>query len=187
MPRDISPLCVYCGTAPGLNPAYRHAARDLGRLMGRQGVAMVYGGGRLGLMGEIADAVIAAGGRVTGIITHDLKDKELGHEGLTELQVVDTMHQRKKAMADLARAFIALPGGIGTLDEVSEMLCWAQLGIHHHPIGLLNTDGYYDRLLDFLGHAAKQGFIRLDLDRALAVASEPGPLLDALRARVAVA
>lgn len=183
MPRDISPLCVYCGTACGANPAYRAAARDLGRLMGAQGIAMVYGGGRRGLMGEVADAAIAAGGRVTGIITQALKHDELAHEGLTELQVVDTMHQRKKAMADLARAFVALPGGVGTLDEVFEMLCWAQLGIHNHPIGLLNTDGYYDGLLMFLRHVADQGFIRLNLDEALAVAREPAALLDALRAQ----
>ncbi len=183
MPRDISPLCVYCGTALGANPVYARAARELGRLMGEQGVAMVYGGGRRGLMGEVADGAIAAGGRVTGIITQALKHDELAHEGLTELHVVDTMHQRTKAMADLARAFVALPGGIGTLDEVSEMLCWAQLGIHHHPIGLLNTDRYYDGFLAFLRHVADQGFIRLNLDEALAVAREPAALLDALRAR----
>ncbi len=182
MPRDISPLCVYCGTATGARPDYVNAAHELGRLMAAQNIAMVYGGGRVGLMGVIADAAISGGGQVTGIITEALKSRELGHLGISELRVVDTMHERKKAMADLARAFIALPGGVGTLDEVFEMLCWAQLGIHEHPIGLLNTAGYYDRLLAFLDHVATEGFLRLDPRRALVVASDPAALLEGLRA-----
>jgi len=182
MPRTISPLCVYCGTAWGARPVYAQAARELGVLMARRGIEMIYGGGKLGLMGEVADGVLGAGGRVTGVITAHLKDREVAHNGLTRLEVVDTMHERKKRMADAARAFVALPGGVGTMDEMFEMLAWSQLAIHDHPVGLLNVDGYYDHLLAWMGAAAAEGFLRVDLEQALVVSPEPGGLLDGMAA-----
>ncbi|MFN0131817.1 MAG: TIGR00730 family Rossman fold protein [Phycisphaerales bacterium] len=178
---SLSPLCVYCASAWGARPAYRDAARAFGAALGERGIGLVYGGGKLGLMGEIADATIAGGGRVVGVITHDLKHKEVAHDGLTELQVVDTMHQRKKAMADLAAGFVALPGGVGTMDELFEVLAWAQLGIHAKPVGILNVEGYYDHLLRFIGHAAEEGFLRLPPQQAFAVSSDASELLEMMR------
>ena len=178
MTTSLSPLCVYCGAASGANPAFAAAARALGKVMGQRGIGMVYGGGRAGLMGEVADAALASGGSVTGIITQQLMDKELGHTGIHELRVVDTMHQRKMAMATIARGFVALPGGVGTLDELFEILAWAQLGIHDHPIGLLNVDGFYDDILRWMKRADHDRFLRIDPERALLVANEPATLLD---------
>lgn len=178
MSHALSPLCVYCGAASGANPAFAAAARALGKVMGQRGIGMVYGGGRAGLMGEVADAALASGGSVTGIITQQLMDKELGHTGIHELRVVDTMHQRKMAMATIARGFVALPGGVGTLDELFEILAWAQLGIHDHPIGLLNVDGFYDDILRWMKRADHDRFLRIDPERALLVANEPATLLD---------
>lgn len=178
MSRSLSPLCVYCGAASGANPAFADAARALGRVMGERGIGMVYGGGRAGLMGEVADAALRAGGSVTGIITQQLMDKELGHTGIHELRVVDTMHQRKMAMATIARGFVALPGGVGTLDELFEILAWAQLGIHDHPIGLLNVEGFYDDILRWMRRADQDRFLRIDPERALLVANDPATLLD---------
>lgn len=186
LPRDLSPLCVYCGASSGTRPVYAAAARDLGRLMGARGISMVYGGGRAGMMGHVADAVLEGGGTVTGIITKHLMDKELGHNGLHpphELRIVDTMHERKKAMADIARGFVALPGGVGTLDELFEILAWAQLSIHDHPIGLLNTDGFYDPLLALLDHMEREGFLRISPGDALVVDADPASLLDRMAAQ----
>jgi uncharacterized protein (TIGR00730 family) len=180
--RDLSPLCVYCGSAPGARPVYAHAARDLGREMARRGIALVYGGGRAGLMGSVADGVLEAGGRVTGVITRQLMDKELGHTGVHELRVVDSMHERKKAMADAARGFVALPGGVGTLDELFEIMAWAQLALHDHPVGVLNAGGFFDPLVELMEHMERQRFLRVPPREAMIVAAEPGPLLDAMAA-----
>ena len=182
MPHALSPLCVYCGAASGANPAYAAAARALGKVMGERGIGMVYGGGRAGLMGVVADATLAAGGRVVGIIPRVLVEREHAHRGCHELRVVDTMHQRKMAMATIARGFVALPGGVGTLDELFEILAWAQLGIHDHPIGLLNVDGFYDDLLRWMRRADQDRFLRIDPERALLVAGDPATLLDRMSA-----
>ncbi len=182
MARVLRNVCVYCGAASGSRPDYARAARALGREVGRRGVTLVYGGGRVGLMGHVADGAIEAGGQTIGVITEELKHRELGHERLTELRVVETMHQRKKMMADMADAFVALPGGVGTLDELFEILTWLQLAIHEKPVGLLNTAGFYDGLLGFMGHVGKEGFLRVSPEQSLVVASDPAALLDALAA-----
>ncbi|MFA6044137.1 MAG: TIGR00730 family Rossman fold protein [Phycisphaerales bacterium] len=162
MPSSISRICVFCGASHGGRPEYTMAAFALGRAIAARGMTLVYGGGRAGLMGAVADAALAAGGKAIGVITTLLKDRELGHTGLTELTIVETMHERKQMMADLADAFIALPGGLGTLDEVFEILAWAQLGIHSKPVGLLNTLGYYEPLMAFLDQADREKFLRLN-------------------------
>ncbi|HVU63348.1 MAG TPA: TIGR00730 family Rossman fold protein [Phycisphaerales bacterium] len=179
-PRPLSPLCVYCGASSGARPEYAAAARALGSVMASRGIALIYGGGRAGMMGHIADAVLAGGGIVTGVITQYLMDKELGHKGIHDLKVVDTMHERKKLMADTARAFIALPGGVGTLDELFEIIAWAQLGIHDHPIGLLNVNGFYDPLEAMLRRMEQEKFLRVSPDDALVIDSDPARLLDRL-------
>lgn len=180
--RNLSPLCVYCGAANGARPAYERAARELGRVMATRGIGLVYGGGRAGLMGTVADSVLHNGGTVTGVITQQLMDKELGHTGIQELRVVDSMHQRKKAMADIARGFVALPGGVGTLDELFEIVAWAQLGIHDHPVGLLNVEGFYDDLVRWLSRARDDAFLRIDPERAIIVDDDPSRLLDRMAA-----
>ena len=152
-------LCVYCGSRPGTEPAYAEAARQVGAWIGQQGWQLVYGGGRAGLMGIVADAALAAGAPVIGVIPRSLMDREHGHAGLTELHVVDTMHQRKTLMAERADAFLALPGGIGTFEELFEVWTWRQLGYHDKPIGLLNVDGYYDPLLGFIDRSIEHGFM----------------------------
>jgi uncharacterized protein (TIGR00730 family) len=184
MPHRLSPLAVYCGAAHGARPAYRDSARALGRAMATRHIGLVYGGGKVGLMGEIADSLLAAdpGASVIGVITHELIKREIAHNGIPDLRVVDTLHERKKAMADLSRGFIALAGGVGTLDELFEIVCWSQLAIHDHPIGLLNTDGFYDKLLDFLDHAAAEQFLRIDPREALVVEADPDRLLDRMTA-----
>jgi len=151
-------LCVFCGSSPGGDPAFADAARALGRLLAGQRIQLVFGGGSTGLMGIIADVVLAAGGQVTGVIPRSLWDWEVGHRGLTETHIVSSMHERKALMADLAEGFVALPGGIGTLDEFFEIWTWAQLGIHQKPFGLLNINGYFDALLGFLDHSVRTGF-----------------------------
>lgn len=178
----ISKLCVFCGAATGARPDYVNAAFALGRLLAERNIALVYGGGRAGLMGAVADACLAAGGSVTGVITTLLKDKELGHTGIQELIVVESMHERKMKMASLADAFIALPGGLGTLDELFEILAWAQLGIHSQPVGLLNAAGFYDGLVQFLGHLDQERFLRLNLRTELHCESDPAILLDRMLA-----
>ena len=152
-------LCVYCGSRPGLDPSFKAAATDVGRLIGNRGWRLVYGGGNVGLMGVVADAALAAGAHVTGVIPRTLMQREVGHPHLSELHVVDTMHQRKQLMAERADAFLALPGGIGTLEELYEVWTWRQLGYHNKPIGLLNTAGYYDPLLAFMARSVDQGFL----------------------------
>ena len=152
-------VCVYCGSRPGDLTAYAQAARAVGGEIGRRGWQLVYGGGRAGLMGVVADAALAAGAAVVGVIPHSLMDRELGHRKLTELHVVDTMHQRKTMMAERSDAFLALPGGIGTFEELFEVWTWRQLGYHDKPVGLLNVAGYYDRLLEFIETTEHQGFV----------------------------
>ncbi len=182
-PRPLSPLCVYCGASSGARPAYAQSARALGAEMVRRNISLVYGGGRAGLMGHIADSVLDSGGTVTGIITQQLMDKELGHTGIHELRVVDTMHERKKMMADIARGYIALPGGVGTLDELFEILAWAQLSIHDHPIGLLNVDNFYDPLIALLQYMEKEQFLRISPTDALVIDADPATLLDRMAAQ----
>ena len=179
---EIRTVCVYCGSSPGARPAYAEAARQLGALFAREGIRLVTGGGKVGLMGVVADAVLQAGGEAVGIIPQALLDREVGHEGMTELVVVQTMHERKALMATHADAVVALPGGLGTLEEITEMLTWAQLGIHSKPCGLLNVSGYYDALVAFLDHAVAERFIRQPHRELLAVASSPDDMLAGLRA-----
>lgn len=162
-------LCVYCGSRAGDLPAFATAAHELGTLIGRAGGRLVYGGGRVGLMGRVADATLAAGGRVLGVIPQALMEREVGHRGLTELVVVQTMHERKQRMAEAADAFIALPGGIGTLEELYEMWSWQQLGYHDKPVALLNVADYYDALLVFMRTAQQRGFVSAAQHDALIV------------------
>jgi uncharacterized protein (TIGR00730 family) len=170
-------VCVFCGSRSGTSPAYAEAARSLGRLLVARGLGLVFGGGHVGLMGAIADAVLAAGGKAIGVIPQGLVNRELAHAGCTTLHVTQSMHDRKALMADLSDAFIALPGGCGTLDETFEILTWAQLGLHSKPIGLLNVEGFYDGLLAYLEHTARQGFIK-PADRGLLLhAAQPEELL----------
>ena len=168
---------MFCGSNTGSDPAYVEAARTLGSLFAREGIALVYGGGSVGLMGELADAVLGSGGEVIGVIPHALWAREVGHRGLTDLRIVDTMHERKALMADLADAFIALPGGLGTLEEIFEVWTWAQLGLHQKPLGFLDVNGFYAPLMDFLDRATRARFVR-DQHRAIAlVARDPEALL----------
>jgi uncharacterized protein (TIGR00730 family) len=152
-------ICVFCGSNPGADPAYAEAAADLGRLLAGRGLTLVYGGGHVGLMGVLADAALAAGGRVTGVIPEALAAKELAHGGLTGLEVVGSMHERKALMSELSDAFIALPGGIGTLEEWFEVWTWSQLGFQPKPCGMLNVAGYFDHLLAFLDHMTAERFL----------------------------
>lgn len=175
-------VAVYCGSSSGHNPDYVEAAQALGQYLGEQGINLVFGGGKVGLMGTVADAVLAAGGEVHGVIPEALKDRELAHPGLTHLDVVATMHQRKARMAELADAYIALPGGPGTLEELFEAWTWGQLGYHRKPCALYNVCGYYDALLDFVDRMTGEGFLSPTHAEMLIVASEPAPLVDALRA-----
>ena len=156
----IRSLCVYCGSSVGRDPAHREAAAAVGTLMAASGVRLVYGGGAVGLMGVVADAVMAGGGEVIGVIPKGLFSNEVGHQGITELVEVDSMHQRKQRMAEEADAFLALPGGLGTLEELAEITTWAQLGIHAKPVGVLDLDGFWQPLLDFLDGAVEAGFLR---------------------------
>ena len=156
----IRSLCVYCGSSMGRDPAHREAAAAVGTLMADNGVRLVYGGGAVGLMGVVADAVMAGGGEVLGVIPKGLFSNEVGHQGITELVEVESMHQRKQRMAEEADAFLALPGGLGTLEELAEITTWAQLGIHAKPVGVLDLDGFWQPLLDFLDGAVESGFLR---------------------------
>ncbi len=170
-------VAVYCGSRFGTRPAYARAAHALGRLLAERGACVVYGGGRVGLMGAVADAALAAGGRVVGVIPQALMDREVGHAGLTELHVVQTMHERKQLMAERADAFVALPGGIGTLEEIYEVWSWQQLGYHDKPVALLNVDGYYDALLDFMRVSHERGFVSAPQYHALLVDDDAARLL----------
>jgi len=179
------PICVFCGSVRGRSPAYAASATKLGRLLAERGITLVYGGGSVGLMRELADAALAAGGRVVGVFPGVLQSREAPHKHLTELYVVGSMHERKALMADLAEAFIALPGGFGTLDELCEVLTWAQLGMHRKPIGLLNVDRYYDPLLAFVERSVSEGFADPAHRRLLIEAAEPSELLEAISHRQA--
>lgn len=173
----IRRICVFCGSNTGSDPAYAEAARALGQLFAREGIALVYGGGSVGLMGVLADSVLAAGGEAIGVIPQALWAREVGHRGLTDLRIVETMHERKAMMADLADAFIALPGGLGTLEEIFEVWTWAQLGLHQKPLGFLDVNGFYAPLMEFLDRAVRSRFVR-DEHRAIAmIARDPEALL----------
>jgi uncharacterized protein (TIGR00730 family) len=171
-------ICVFAGSSSGTRPAFAGAAEALGGAIAARGCRLVYGGGRVGLMGVLADAALAAGGEVIGVIPEALMRKEVGHEGLTDLRVVQTMHQRKALMSELSDGVIALPGGLGTLEELFEILTWAQLGIHAKPCGMLNAEGYYDDLLRFLGQTVDRGFVRREHRDMILAAAEPEALLD---------
>jgi uncharacterized protein (TIGR00730 family) len=171
MAESLKRICVFCGSSSGARPAYKEAAVELGRLLPARGIGLVYGGSHLGLMGVLADAVMAAGGAVTGVMPRLLVEKEAAHRGLPDLRVVGSMHERKALMADLADGFIAMPGGFGTLEEFCEVLTWAQLGVHAKPCGLLNVAGFYAPLLALLDHAVGERFLKPQ-NRALVIADE---------------
>jgi uncharacterized protein (TIGR00730 family) len=176
----LSALCVFCGSNTGADPAYAESARRMGQLLADRGVTVVYGGGRVGLMGALADAALEAGGAVIGVIPEALRRREVAHERLTELHVVHTMHERKQRMADLSDGFIALPGGFGTFEEFCEVLTWSQLGLHAKPCGLLNVKGYYAGLLALFDHAVAEQLLQ-PRNRAMVIAEpEPKLLLDAM-------
>jgi uncharacterized protein (TIGR00730 family) len=170
-------LCVFCGSNPGHDPVYRALAREVGSVLAQKGIGIVYGGGRIGLMGALADAGLAAGGEVIGVIPQALLDREIGHQGVTELRVVGSMHERKALMADLADGFVALPGGIGTLEELFEMWTWAQLGLHQKPCGLIEVTGFFAPLLTFLDRLVVTGFVKPEHRAMLLEASSPEDLL----------
>ncbi|MBK7662982.1 MAG: TIGR00730 family Rossman fold protein [Sterolibacteriaceae bacterium] len=173
-------ICVFCGSQVGGHPLYAAAATAVGTLLALRSIGLVYGGGKVGLMGVVADAALAAGGEVIGVIPERLMNRELGHGGVTDLRVVDSMHERKAMMSDLSDAFIALPGGYGTFEEFFEVVTWMQLGIHAKPCGLLNVGGYYDMLLALLDHAAGESFIRPQHRGLVLVDTEPAMLLQQL-------
>lgn len=174
---DLRSICVFCGASGGADPRYAAAAAVVGRRFAEQGIQLVYGGGRLGLMGIVADAALAAGGRVVGVIPRGLVDRELAHPGVSELRIVDSLHERKAEMAALADAFVALPGGLGTLEELAEVLSWAQLDLHAKPIGVLDVGGYFAALEAFLDHAVDEGFLAARHRRLLVHGEEIDGLL----------
>jgi uncharacterized protein (TIGR00730 family) len=173
----VRSVCVYCGSSLGSDPAFADAARQVGSLLAASGRTLVYGGGRVGLMGAIADASMGAGGRVIGVIPQALVDKEVAHHGLSELRVVGSMHERKALMADLSDGFVALPGGLGTMEELFEVWTWGQLGLHAKPYGLLNVGGFFGSLLAFLDRLVEQRFVRPEHRAMLFVASDPNELI----------
>lgn len=175
-------ICVYCGSSMGTAPFYAEAARELAKAMVVNNIALVYGGGNVGLMGVIADEVMRLGGEATGVIPKALLDKEVGHAGLTRLHIVKDMHERKAMMADLSDGFIAMPGGIGTFEELFEVFTWSRLGLHDKPIGLLNVSGFYDGLIAFLRHTVKQGFLSAEQEALLMHDSDANALLDRFKA-----
>ncbi len=177
MPVKIQSVSVFCGSRSGHNPIFASAASHLGTLLAREKIKLIYGAGNIGLMGVIADACLAANGHVIGVIPTKLVEKEVAHKGLSELFVVDSMHERKALMASKSEAFIALPGGFGTCDELFEILTWAQLGIHHNPIGILNTAGFFDPLLAWIDQMIEQGFVKPKFRQLLLVATKPDELL----------
>ncbi|TBU88512.1 TIGR00730 family Rossman fold protein [Stutzerimonas kirkiae] len=175
-------ICVFCGANTGANPAYQAAASELGRIFAANHIRLIYGGGAVGLMGVVADACMAAGGEVIGIIPQSLKNSEIGHEGLTRLEVVDGMHARKARMAELAEGFIALPGGLGTLEELFEVWTWGQLGYHSKPMGLLDVHGFYSKLSHFLDHLVDERFVRQEQRAMLQRSESPLELLELMSA-----
>jgi uncharacterized protein (TIGR00730 family) len=180
-------ICVYCGSRFGDSPRFQAAARALGAAIAQRGDRLVYGGGRVGLMGTVADAALAAGGQVVGVIPDALMKREVGHAALSELHVVQTMHERKQTMAERSDAFIALPGGIGTLEELYEVWSWQQLGYHDKPVALLNVDGYYDALLEFMAQSHRRGFVSDAQHCALLVDKDVGRLLERVAAAASTA
>lgn len=179
-PKAPNRLCVFAGSSAGRDTAYETAARELGTTLAMRGIGLVYGGARVGLMGIVADAALAARGEVIGVIPERLVAKEIAHQGLTDLRIVSSMHERKALMADLSDGFIALPGGWGTIEELFEVLTWGQLGLHGKPCGLLNVHGYFDRLLAFVDHAVDEAFVRREYRRMITVGESATDLLDRL-------
>ena len=175
-------VCVFCGSRPGRGTQYVETARNFGRLLGENGIGLVYGGASVGTMGEVADAALAAGGEVHGVIPHQLQAREIGHNGLTELHVVDSMHARKAKMAELSDVFVALPGGIGTLEELFEVWTWSMIGIHAKPLGLLDVKGFFRPLVSFADHLVAEEFLREQARDLLIVDDDPVRLLDRLGA-----
>lgn len=173
-------VCVFCGSNQGARPVYDQIARAVGTTLARRGLEVVYGGGRVGLMGAVADSAMEAGGTVIGVIPDALFERELGHQGLTDLRVVSSMHERKALMAELSDGFIALPGGFGTFEEFCEILTWAQLGLHSKPCGIVNADGYYDSLLDMIDYATKEEFVHPDHRSLILVEESVEDLLDVM-------
>ena len=176
----VERICVFCGASPGARPEYRAATAELARMLTADGIGVVFGGGGVGLMGALADAVLAEGGEITGVIPRSLVDREIAHRDVSDMRVVGSMHERKALMADLADAFVALPGGIGTLEELFEVYTWAQLGLHQKPCALLNVEGYYDDIADFLRHAVAERFLREETRELLMVESDPATLIERL-------
>jgi uncharacterized protein (TIGR00730 family) len=174
-------VCVFCGASPGARPEYAEATAELARLLVAEGIGVVYGGGGVGLMGALADAVLAEGGEITGVIPRALIDREIAHRDVADMRVVGSMHERKALMAELADAFVALPGGIGTLEELFEVYTWAQLGLHRKPCALLNVEGYFDGIAAFLAHAVQERFLRVEHLDVLMVERDSAALLERLR------
>jgi uncharacterized protein (TIGR00730 family) len=179
---SLQSICIFCGASTGANPIYREAAIAMGQTLAANGIRLIYGGGAVGLMGVVADAAMAAGGEVIGIIPRSLKESEIGHTGLTRLEVVDGMHARKARMAELSDAFIALPGGLGTLEELFEVWTWGQLGYHSKPLGLLDTNQFYSKLSHFLDHLVEEGFVKVKYRAMLQRSDAPRDLLQLLNA-----
>ena len=176
----VERICVFCGASPGARPEYRAATAELARMLTADGIGVVFGGGGVGLMGALADAVLTEGGEITGVIPRSLVDREIAHRDVSDMRVVGSMHERKALMADLADAFVALPGGIGTLEELFEVYTWVQLGLHQKPCALLNVEGYYDDIADFLRHAVAERFLREETRELLMVESDPATLIERL-------
>ncbi len=176
----IRRICVFCGSSAGTRPAYREAARQLGHALAENRIGLVFGGGKVGLMGAVADAALERSGEAIGVIPHALVAREIAHPGVTEMRTVNSMHERKALMADLSDAFIALPGGYGTLEEFCEALTWSQLGIHKKPCGLLNVEGYYDPLIEFLDAAVAEGFLKAENRQLVIVDTDAEAMLSAL-------
>ena len=183
----IRSICVYCGSSSGAEPVYAEAAREFGRALAQANITLVYGGGKVGLMGTVADEAMKHGGKAIGVIPELLLAKEVGHTGLTQLHVVKDMHERKKMMADLSDGFVALPGGVGTYEELFEVYTWAQLGYHQKPVGVLNIAGYFDPLKAMLDHTVKAGFMRQEYLNLLQFEGSSSALLDRLQAYAPVA
>ena len=177
---QLSAVCIYCGSAVGRNARHQEAARRFGHDLGSRGIRLIYGGGRVGLMGEVADAALAAGGKVVGVIPEHLESREKGHHGLTELRVVRSMHERKNLMFELADAFVVLPGGLGTLDEAFEMITWRQLGLHDKPIAFADVDGYWSSFADLVAHVIRHGFASPDVTQHYLMVAEIDDIIPAL-------
>jgi len=178
--RRVERICVFCGASPGARPEYRQATAELARVLVKEGIGVVYGGGGVGLMGALADAVITEGGDLTGVIPRALVEREIAHRDVMDMRVVGSMHERKALMAELSDAFIALPGGIGTLEELFEVYTWAQLGLHQKPCALLNVEGYFDGIEDFLAHAVDERFLREETRDLLMIETDPAALVERL-------